>query len=93
MSKPAVANRQNMTRAAERRRRERHFRRRRRDLLQDVGIALLLAIILVSVTAGLGVLVLLEVPIAAGLIGSSLAERVLGKRRARPRRGAQRARS
>jgi hypothetical protein len=70
-------------RRAERRRRERHFRRRRRDLLEDAIVALLAALILISVTAGLGVLALLEMPLAMLLITSSLIER-----RSRGRRGA-----
>jgi hypothetical protein len=85
-----AATRRNWTRAGERRRRERHFRRRRRDLLEDTGMALLLAVILVSVTAGLGVLALLEVPVVAALVGSGVAGRVRGRRRARARRGAPR---
>jgi hypothetical protein len=70
-----AATRRNRTPVGERRRRERHFRRRRRDLLEDTGIALLLAIILVSVTAGLGVLALLELPVVLALLGSGLAAR------------------
>lgn len=78
-------------RAAERRRRQRHFRRRRRDLLEDVALALLLTIVLISVTAGLGVLLLLEAPLAAAVIGSFVLERRLRRARAatprqRPRR-------
>ncbi len=72
--------------ARERRRRERHFRRRRRDLLEDSGIALALVVGLVSVTAGLGVLALIEVPLAVGLIVSMLAERAVRRRRAPDRR-------
>ena len=68
--------------SAERRRRERHLRRRRRDLLADTAFALVLTIMLISVTAGLGVLALLEVPIA-GLVAISLvAERGLHRRAA-----------
>jgi hypothetical protein len=91
VSKLPAARRRNRRPVGERRRRERHFRRRRRDLLEDTAIALLLAIILVSVTAGLGVLALLELPVVVALIGSGMSGRVLGARRARARQGAPRA--
>lgn len=69
---------------AQRRRRQRHFARRRRDLLQDAGAALVIAVFLISATAGLGVLALLEIPLAGALIASLLAERVIARRRAAP---------
>lgn len=78
-------------RERERRRRERHFRRRRRDLLEDTGLALLLTVTLLSVTAGLGVLALIELPIAAALIGSGFTRRAVRKRRLRNRHGQRRA--
>jgi hypothetical protein len=68
-------------RTAEARRRERHFRRRRRDLLADAALGLLLAIVLLSATAGLGVLLLLVMPLAAGLVALSIVERRLARRR------------
>jgi hypothetical protein len=68
-------------RRLERRRRERHFRRRRRDLLEDTGLALAVATVLFIVTAGLGVLALLELPIAALLLLSGIAERLRRRRR------------
>jgi hypothetical protein len=40
-----------------------------------------MASVLVSVTAGLGVLLLLEIPVGLVLIGSSIAERRSGRRR------------
>ena len=70
---------------AERRRRERHFRLRRRDLLLDAAMALGLTVILISVTAGLGVLALLELPIALGVAASVIVERVRQGRRGRAR--------
>jgi hypothetical protein len=76
---PAMAR--SRARTSSRRRRELHFRRRRRDLLEDTGLALLMASVLVSVTAGLGVLLLLEIPVGLVLIGSSIAERRSGRRR------------
>lgn len=60
----------------ERRRRERHFRRRRRDLVEDAAIACALSIVLISVTAGLGVLALVELPVAALVAASLIAERM-----------------
>jgi hypothetical protein len=74
------------SRTAERRRRERHFRRRRRDLVEDLGLGLLLAIVIISVTAGLGVVAMLEIPLGAAVIGSIVAERVRRRRRPRPAR-------
>lgn len=65
----------------ERRRRAQHFQRRRRDLLQDTALASALTIALVSATAGLGVLALIEMPVAAALIASLLIERAIRKRR------------
>jgi hypothetical protein len=76
---PAQASRRP---SPERRRRERHFRRRRRDLIEDVAIAFSLTIVLLSVTAGLGVLALLELPIA-GLVAASI---IVERRRAKPTR-------
>jgi len=68
---------------AERRRRQRHFRLRRRDLVLDTAMALGLTLILISMTAGLGVLALLELPIAGVLIGSLIVERVWRMRQVR----------
>jgi hypothetical protein len=71
----------------ERIRRERHLRRLRRDLLVDVGCALVLTIVTLIITAGLGVVALLEVPVAGAIIASFFLERAARKRRdrARPR--------
>lgn len=55
--------------------RRRHFQLRRRDLLVDALLALALCLILVSQTAGLAVVALLEVPIGVGLVVSLLIER------------------
>ncbi len=76
-------------RSTEQRRRERHFARRRRDLLEDVGLALLLTLTLVSLTAGLGVIALLEIPMAGILLASVVVPRVRRRRlhvRSRPGR-------
>jgi Flp pilus assembly protein TadB len=60
---------------AERRRREQHFRLRRRDLLVDAALGLLLAVVLLAETAGLGVLALLVLPAAFLLLVSGLVRR------------------
>jgi hypothetical protein len=77
---------------AERRRRERHLRRRRRDPLEDVALGLLLTIIALILTAGLGVIALIEIPVAGAVIGSFVLERRARKRRQpdRPRPPARR---
>jgi hypothetical protein len=66
---------------AERRRRQRHFARRRRDLLEDAGIALLLTLTLLVLTAGLGVVALLELPMAGILAASVVIPRIRRHRR------------
>lgn len=66
----------------ERRRRIKHLRRRRRDLLQDITIALLLAVLGLILTPGLGILAVIEIPVALALIGSLILERKLRNRRA-----------
>jgi membrane protein required for beta-lactamase induction len=65
--------------AAERRRRERHYRLRRRDLLEDLGAGLLITVLLLMLTAGLGVLALLDLALVSLLVVSSL----IGRRRRR----------
>ena len=72
----------------ERRRRARHFRLRRRDLLGDLAAGALLAIALLALTSGLGVLALLEVALVAILVAGG----VIARRRAR-RVGASRTRT
>jgi hypothetical protein len=62
-------------RSAERRRRERHLRLLRRDLLIDFVCANVVTIVLLSVTAGLGVIALLEIPLGVIIIGSFIVER------------------
>jgi Flp pilus assembly protein TadB len=65
----------------ERRRRQRHFARRRRDLLEDSALAFLLTVVLLTVTSGLGVIALLEIPMAIVLIASIVIPRVRRRRR------------
>jgi hypothetical protein len=68
----------------ERRRRMAHLRRLRRDLLEDVLAATVLTILALSMTAGLGVIAILEAPLVLALLGSIVIER---RRRGRgPRR-------
>lgn len=62
-------------RRIERRRRELHLRRLRRDLLEDVALAILLMIVTLLMTAGLGVIALLEIPTGAVVLGSFMLER------------------
>jgi Flp pilus assembly protein TadB len=73
-------------RSTERRRREQHFRRRRRDLLTDAILALVLAIVLTSLTAGLGILLLVVVPMAAGLVAYRVVQHRLARRAPEPHR-------
>ncbi len=47
----------------------------RRDLLVDVLVAILLTVLTLSMAAGLGVIALLEVPVATVVIGSFVWER------------------
>lgn len=59
----------------QRRRRERHMRRLRREALQDFGLAVVLSVFTLVLTAGLGVVMLLEVPVGAAVAVSFLLER------------------
>lgn len=67
---------------AEARRRMRLIRRRRLDLLQDGLLALILAVIVLTVSAGLAVVALLAAPAGLVLVASLIVER----RRRRPSR-------
>ena len=55
-------------------RRARLVHRRRTDLRQDVALAVILAIVTVSITAGLAVIVLLSFPVLGVLVGSLVIE-------------------
>jgi hypothetical protein len=59
----------------EQRRRRRHLQRLRRDALVDVIAALVLTIFVLIATAGLGVVALLEIPVAGLVIASFVIER------------------
>ncbi len=80
---PPVARPRRPPRSSERARRQRHLRRLRRDLLVDLGAAVVLMIVVLSLTAGLGVVLLLELPVAGVIIASFALER---RRRRRVRR-------
>jgi hypothetical protein len=64
----------------ERRRRISHFRLRRRDLLGDVALATVLMVLTLIITPGLGVLAIIEIPVAFALISTMLGEQRLRKR-------------
>jgi hypothetical protein len=66
--------------SSERRRRARHYALRRRDLALDAVAGLLATIVLISLTAGLGVLLLLIIPLAVGLVVSAVLERRRARR-------------
>ena len=63
--------------------RARLIHRRRTDLRQDVALAVILAIVMLSITAGLAVIVLLSFPAIAVLIGSLVLERRRQRQRQR----------
>jgi predicted lipid-binding transport protein (Tim44 family) len=67
----------------DRRRRERHFARRRRDLLEDLVLGVAFAVMILSVTAGLGVVALIELGTGLGVAAWAAIRRV---RRWRARR-------
>jgi hypothetical protein len=75
LSAPPRRARRASAEAAERRRRERHRSRLRRDLLVDFGLAVLLTVAALIVTAGLGVIAILEVPVIGAVIASFGIER------------------
>ncbi|HWD65112.1 MAG TPA: hypothetical protein VG405_08040 [Solirubrobacteraceae bacterium] len=51
------------------------IRRRRLDLLQDAGLALILAVFVLTATAGLAVVALLAAPVGVALAASLIVER------------------
>ena len=67
--------------SGERARRMRHLRALRRDLLVDFVAAFVLMLMVLIATAGLGVVLLLEIPLAALVLGSFVLERRLRRRR------------
>jgi hypothetical protein len=82
---PASARPLTVDRAAtlERRRRISHFRLRRRDLLGDAALAIVLMVLALILTPGLGVLAIIEIPVALALVGTVVGERRIRKRRPR----------
>lgn len=65
----------------ERRRRVLHMRRRRRDLLEDLGAGLVLMVFALIVTPGLGMLAIIEFPVALVLIATVVMDRRRRRRR------------
>lgn len=65
----------------ERARRLRHLRALRRDLLVDVAAAFALMVFVVIATAGLGVVLLLEIPVGVLVVASFVIERRRRRRR------------
>lgn len=59
----------------ERRRQRRLLARRRRDLLEDSVAALVLTIVAITLTAGLGVIALIELPVVLALVISYVRDR------------------
>jgi len=87
---PTAASRGGSDRLAasqQRRRREQRFRQRRRDLLVDAGIGFILAITVLIMASGLGVIAIASIPVLLALAGTVVLERRAGKRRrpGRPR--------
>lgn len=67
-------------RAGEARLRRRHFARRRRDLLTDCLGGVVLALLVMAVSSGLGIVLLLLIPVVGGLIAAALVRRGLPQR-------------
>jgi Flp pilus assembly protein TadB len=72
---PTPKPRQQSQSALERRRQRRLLARRRRDLLEDAVAAIVLTIVAVTLTAGLGVIALIEVPVVLALVISYVRDR------------------
>ena len=74
--------------ALDRRRRSQHFASRRRDLLEDTAAALLVTLLTVTFTAGLGVIALIELLLALAVIVTYLLDhrRHRWRGRSRPQR-------
>ena len=73
---PPIRKQDEPSRAALRRRRQqRLLARRRRDLLEDCVAAFVLTIVAITLTAGLGVIALIEVPVVLALVISYVRDR------------------
>jgi Flp pilus assembly protein TadB len=72
---PAPEPEQSSRPALQRRRQQRLLARRRRDLLEDVVAAIVLTIVAITLTAGLGVIALIEVPVVLALVISYVRDR------------------
>ena len=87
--RPPIPKPEEPSRAAlERRRRQRLLARRRRDLLEDCVAAIVLTIVAITLTAGLGVIALMEVPVVLALVVSYVRDR--RRRRSGPERRGRR---
>jgi hypothetical protein len=73
---PPRTRRQPTAAELEHRRRSKHFARRRRDLLEDAAAALLITLLAITLTAGLGVIALIEIPLSLVLVVSHLLGRL-----------------
>jgi hypothetical protein len=73
---PPIPKHEQPSRAAlERRRRQRLLARRRRDLLEDGVAAIVLTFVAITLTAGLGVIALIELPVVLALVISYVRDR------------------
>ncbi len=87
--RPPIPKQEEPSQAAlERRRRQRLLARRRRDLLEDAVAAIVLTIVAITLTAGLGVIALIEVPVVLALVVSYVRDR--RRRRSGPERRGRR---
>jgi Flp pilus assembly protein TadB len=74
--RPPIPKQEEPSRAAlDRRRQQRLLARRRRDLLEDGVAAIVLTIVAITLTAGLGVIALIEVPVVLALVISYMRDR------------------
>jgi hypothetical protein len=89
---PARTRRNPAAADLDRRRRSQHFARRRRDLLEDAVAAFLITLLAITLTAGLGVIALIEIPVSLALVGSHLLGRLRHSRNTRVRSPARHAR-
>ncbi len=60
-----------------------HLRARRRDLFQDLTAALVVFLVIMTATPGLGVVAIFEAPVVFALVAAVVIRRVLRHRRSR----------
>ena len=78
--RPGRSHTPRRNRGDELRLRRRHFARRRRDLLVDCAAGVVLALLVFAVTAGLGIVLLMLIPVVAGLVVAALVRRGVPQR-------------